>query len=1173
MEIKPKDIEQLEKTLINEFKVFSSDRTFFENIIAAQKRTDLNAMYKSAKKAIIEEIHESWKKEEYDWFIAFLKETITIKSTKQENVKTLSTIVKVLSEYTISLDVTDMEYLLKDCAIFKELLASFFKPNVQVTYEELEDISEEENIVELLYTYASVSNLIKEPDLTEELNYHNLGGEDPVGDYLKEIAAFPLLTTDQTQLLFRNLDLARVQKDEKKEEKMTKIIAESNLRLVVSIAKKYIGRGLAFLDLIQEGNLGLLKAISKFDVKKGYKFSTYSTWWIRQSITRAIADQCRTIRVPVHIHEKINKLIQEERKLVNALERDPTEEELAEALNISVYEVREIKEYGLSILSLEERVGEDEDNEFGEFIADESAISPEENSITTALRKDIGSVLSTLPERQEIILRMRYGLQREEAPDQRFNRAHTLEEVGKEFHLTRERIRQLEAKALKKIREPRQKNRLKEYVNESEKRNVQPTFVENFASYFPEHLLPLAIDKAKSLESVYYYALIFRFGTNLNELNNVSQETLENSKIAIELLQKALRIEYVPKQVEEENHSLTLQERLDCTDEEFAEIICFMKKLNKKWTSIIFAYGINYQNRFDEQTLRGQEKRNYGLEMKRIECHLEAIRSRNRTLQGLIGCTNTKFIAVVKNYIMNHPKMCEVLTDAFSPNFSEKVNEDSLFWKDENLRNGIIKDLQNAVAMSKRKSKIEAIKLTSILNCPEEYWPILKKYFKDIAVLRIAHGEELDQDFNESPELDIKEYRDCIKKESKRIHQAISYKGKTLHEMLECSLNKFKNIKNYILSTPLKKYYVPIFGETLEEPLKDITIFFSDIMFLKKVKQLKNIKERAFTLPELLDCSLKYLPAIEQLTRTNGSFSVLKKAFGSALKDPYEEEYLTPKEKIAVDQAIKALYKMIKSNLFDHMLLEQDISSEIKEQNAKTLQEMIACTKEELEYIIYIIKSKDSLYKRFETYFGEGLIGQYKQENHTPEEKKTLILAIASLQTLLNMARKEEGQTLMQLMGCTEEEYVLLKEILFSPTFDRKDLAFIFGENLDGPKYMRVVILLPRSAYNRAMNKVMIALNEVRTFPFNNPIFKEIIAKLPIEYQKLVALRLGIDCEKIYSIKEIASLFGLNESIIKTRLQLGIELFRNICKEYQEPITHLEERMYLARIIPENEYI
>ena len=295
------------------------------------------------------------------------------------------------------------------------------------------------------------------PDEEEEVDVENIdltvpdgvSIEDPVRMYLKEIGKVPLLSAE------REIELAKRMEDGDEDAK--KELAEANLRLVVSIAKRYVGRGMLFLDLIQEGNLGLIKAVEKFDYHKGYKFSTYATWWIRQAITRAIADQARTIRIPVHMVETINKLIRVSRQLLQELGREPMPEEIAKELDMPVERVREILKISQEPVSLETPIGEEEDSHLGDFIQDDNVPVPAEAAAQTLLKEQLDEVLDTLTEREQKVLRLRFGMND--------GRARTLEEVGKEFDVTRERIRQIEAKALRKLRHPSRSRKLRDYLD------------------------------------------------------------------------------------------------------------------------------------------------------------------------------------------------------------------------------------------------------------------------------------------------------------------------------------------------------------------------------------------------------------------------------------------------------------------------------------------------------------------------------------------------------------------------------------------------------------------------------------------------------------------------------------------------------------------------------------
>ena len=433
-----------------------------ENTKVVKKVTTEKENIKTNKKTVAEKETEKLEKAREKIKESHKKEEKAVKEAKKSNTEKTKKVEKKNEK-------TSKDNVIKDEKVNKILKKA--KEQGKITYgdlaKELDDVNPEQ-IDEVFDAFEEMGVNLLSDDMEEEPNiedlkevedlkldeitdtsYEGINVDDPVRMYLREIGRIPLLTFDQ------ELDLAKRILDGDEEAK--KELAESNLRLVVSIAKKYVGRGMLFLDLIQEGNMGLIKAVEKFDYTKGFKFSTYATWWIRQAITRAIADQARTIRIPVHMVETINKLIRTSRHLLQQLGREPTPEEIAAEMEIPVEKVMEIQKIAQDPVSLETPIGEEDDSHLGDFIQDDDSPAPHDSAAYTLLKEQLEEVMNTLTPREAKVLKLRFGLED--------GKARTLEEVGREFDVTRERIRQIEAKALRKLRHPSRSKKLRDYMS------------------------------------------------------------------------------------------------------------------------------------------------------------------------------------------------------------------------------------------------------------------------------------------------------------------------------------------------------------------------------------------------------------------------------------------------------------------------------------------------------------------------------------------------------------------------------------------------------------------------------------------------------------------------------------------------------------------------------------
>ena len=443
-----------------------------ENTKVAKKLTTEKENAKTNKKTVAEKETEKLEKAREKIKESHKKEEKVVKEAKKSNTEKTKKVEKANEEESKvekKNEKTSKDNVIKDEKVNKILKKA--KEQGKITYgdlaKELDDVNPDQidqvfdALEEMGVNLLSDDIDDEEPDIEDlkevedlkldeitDTSYEGINVDDPVRMYLREIGRIPLLTFDQ------ELDLAKRILDGDEEAK--KELAESNLRLVVSIAKKYVGRGMLFLDLIQEGNMGLIKAVEKFDYTKGFKFSTYATWWIRQAITRAIADQARTIRIPVHMVETINKLIRTSRHLLQQFGREPTPEEIAQEMEIPVEKVMEIQKIAQDPVSLETPIGEEDDSHLGDFIQDDDSPAPHDSAAYTLLKEQLEEVMNTLTPREAKVLKLRFGLED--------GKARTLEEVGREFEVTRERIRQIEAKALRKLRHPSRSKKLRDYM-------------------------------------------------------------------------------------------------------------------------------------------------------------------------------------------------------------------------------------------------------------------------------------------------------------------------------------------------------------------------------------------------------------------------------------------------------------------------------------------------------------------------------------------------------------------------------------------------------------------------------------------------------------------------------------------------------------------------------------
>ena len=534
----------LEK-LSREFSFYNSDINYYKKIINS------NSNLKECIKIIIKDIKRNLKQGNGSFI----------------RLDNLEEILSIFEKYNIVIDIDIMSNLVKN----PNFLNNLFKEKKRITDKDIDSVSTNELVRDFLTTYA-----LSLGKYQEEIDENIYISTDEIRDYLREIGKIPMLQHEEILYLYQNIN-------ESNKDDTYKKVVEANLRLVVSVAKKYQGRGLSFFDLIQEGNIGLMKAAKKYDYNKGFHFSTYASYWIRQGITRAIADQGRTIRIPVHAHERLAKMVAIKNKLLANLGRVPTPEELADAMNTDVSEIKKIDDFAQVSINLEDLVSNDEGDEItkGDYIADED-VNIEEDVTTSWMIDYLSKTLHNLDSRSEHVLRMRFGIQDKQNPNPLYETTHTLEEVGKLYNVTRERIRQIESKALRKL--SANKGLQEYYFNLS-----KPTkhFYDNFEnvdiSEINKIINKLTIDEQRAIYST--------FGSNLYELNNVDSYIYNLANRAIFKIKDLLKTS--AKSNNEKNNKHTLQSILNASPEEMDILIRFMNKNNKLYQTIIKIFGSN----------------------------------------------------------------------------------------------------------------------------------------------------------------------------------------------------------------------------------------------------------------------------------------------------------------------------------------------------------------------------------------------------------------------------------------------------------------------------------------------------------------------------------------------------------------------------------------------------
>lgn len=1219
-------IKKIANELLKKYRFFNNDIRYYEELVkSVLKSANPKA---TAEKKIKSQIAKSWNEGDYNWFIEYLNH-ITISKSKEKNISILESIVGKLSACDILIDITELEVFLDKSPVFSDLLASFFIPDVQVTEEDLEKKSSKDLVVDLLYTYASLKNLIKEDNSKLENTFAEgiAYTDDSTRMYLREIAAIPLFTPEEEKEALNALTEARKENNEKKEERISQRIADANLRLVVSIAKRYIGRGMEFLDLIQEGNLGLLKGIEKFDPEKGNRFSTYATWWIRQKITREIANKGRVIRIPVHKIEEIRKVKKKMEELAAIYGEDYPRSLLVKELRMSEDTINEILRLIPDAGSLNSLVGDDKDDELESLIADENAVDPERNAVSASLNKDIADVLSTLNEKDEIIIRMRFGIQNKEKPDERFDRVHTLEEIAIVFGVTRERIRQIVEKVIRGLKYSSKSSKLKGYINQKEEVSNTPTTRDVYFEDYFEELSEIARARSIFLKRPLYNALILRFGPKLDKERKVSVDIMKLTETAIKDLRSIASIpenEFKKRYIG--NDALhasekNLKEILGCNEKELDELFENLDEPSKYILTL--AHGPYLDQPFQTDSLNKEQKTKYDAIVLKLKEEIEAKKENQSYLQTCLFCSKAKY-PYVKKYILNNNYLGPLYKEAFGPNLDQPQNPNALLFKKEDLwidtRKELVKYIEN---LPLNPSKYEGLTFAEILGCFKEdlvFVGDVPRFVQEI------HGPSLDKPFEAGLITSEKRarYATYISAIRKKMAILLENDGKILTEILECSDQALSSIKTY-LQDSIETYELmkEIFGESLKDPKKKSTTLFANaqrydicIKSLKKMvktidkEQLKNAPVQ--TLQGLLRCTDEEFIVIKGIIKKDYSaYKTLQIIFGESLNDAnsaafisdgakksfekiidyykniiitaqncvgkklgqlagysdYEQEFIIDRVRKnsdllataaaffgkSLDMAIESSVLIIE-NYEEYIKCMKQLQKFIKRITSdndqfllnKNLQETLACTNDEIEYIKDKMSKNARQSKVFKLAYGPELDKIFDFKSLSEEDFTYFKATLATFTNSLNEYRNFYGKTLCEIMNCTPEELEILKIYLPYLKSYYACLSSVFGESLESAFSITNASAIDNRYWASALAYIKEYIRKIRNLQTDEINTLENLQYLPIECREVLKFSLGVVTAIPLEEDRIAATLKISEEEVCKRKADGTVLLNKI---------------------------
>ncbi len=1113
---------KLLEELKSEFYFFETDDNYYNDKI------NLGRIYERIHKLIIKDILLKWHNLDIDWFINPI-------INSKNFLKSLKDGIGKLKKYNISINIEYLENILQKYPEFDYCIAKLFEGKENVNSDDLNKMSSNKNVVDILTMYAIIKGLYVE-DLVNKISDIDLKDIDmsnSITVYLREIRQYPLLSVAEEQELAKRVAEG--------DEEAKKMFIESNLRLVVSISKRYINQGLPFLDLIQEGNIGLMKAVEKFDYNKGYKFSTFATWWIRQAITRAIADKGRTIRLPVYLFEIINKLIVVKKQLTIELGRGPSLEELAIEMEMPVYKIKELIRNSQNITSLETPIGDENDSFLGDFIPDETNLSPEEYTEKIMIKEIINTLLMDLNPREQNILKLRFGL-----IDGKY---HTLEEVGQTYGVTRERIRQIEAKALKKLRHSIRTKKVEDFYeydpfNKSLERDLPNN--ENI-QLIQEKYRELILERINLVTKSQQECIALKYGFDLLRLYDVNDNVSKIADKAIANILSFIKSERYLSDILNNVLAINSKERKYLVD-----VI-----LNSKYRQIfqkIFDQDLNEQMHIKIYDLDEADKRDYFNGMKLLRQKLKEYRNmqknsnENTTKEGTTELKNSGKV--------DDKDTGERMIDENMKDFTEKDFEELIIKLNLEQLNKMLN-----ICLTKKEIYLIRLRFGIPQNTNDKKFTV-KKSIEEIAPLMLITRDK------------VREIENIALRKINRFYNR-TYKDKIT--AISENNNDFPQVeKSEILS---------------KEPS-------NDSIYVEEFENLSNetpLGENFFKNAVGANAE-EFAYLIKTINRKNTkTYQVLKKLYGDNLDEPRKMQinHLSKIEQCLYYQSIRLLKNK----------LEEYRNIIINQEKFIILTDFLQCDEEELANLAHLIFVDEKMHVLIR-YFGNDLLKAVKKEELPEEELKTLeeILQIVREKYL----NQKKPLYLKDIIGATDEEFAyLISTINNKNTKTYQVLQKIYGENLDEPVKLKLKQLknVERNLYNHFMvglkNRLenyrkskmaniveddleFLGVDNVDTLtekdvstnngdkkgdeseniiegtyepietPFKHPFFKEFIKLLPLEYQLITSLRVGIYDGIIHSISEISEIFHITEEDASEKCSKGIALFNILVSKYQE---------------------